>query len=87
MGIVAWFVLGLVAGVIARMIVPGPHRLGCLTTAAVGVLGALIGGAIASAADVGELGSFYDAGTWGMAVLGSVLLLLVLRAISGRSRR
>ncbi|MCK9250316.1 MAG: GlsB/YeaQ/YmgE family stress response membrane protein [Solirubrobacteraceae bacterium] len=87
MGIVAWFVLGLVAGVIGRMIVPGPHRLGCLGTAAVGVLGALIGGAIASAAEVGELGSFYDSGTWGMAILGSILLLLVLRAVSGRARR
>jgi uncharacterized membrane protein YeaQ/YmgE (transglycosylase-associated protein family) len=87
MGILAWIVLGLVAGWIARIIVPGGSGLGCLTTTAVGILGALIGGAIASAADVGELGDFYDLGTWAIAVLGSVLLLLVLQAIGGRGGR
>jgi uncharacterized membrane protein YeaQ/YmgE (transglycosylase-associated protein family) len=87
MGIIAWIVLGLLAGTLARAIVPGRTRLGCLTTTAVGILGALIGGAIASAADVGELGSFYDAGTWGIAILGSVLLLLVLQAVGGRGAR
>jgi uncharacterized membrane protein YeaQ/YmgE (transglycosylase-associated protein family) len=87
MGIIAWIVLGLLAGTLARAIVPGRSGLGCLTTTAVGILGALIGGAIASAADVGELGSFYDAGTWGIAILGSVLLLLVLQAIGGRGSR
>lgn len=87
MGIVAWIVLGLLAGMVARAVVPGRHDLGCLTTTAVGILGALVGGAIASAADVGELGSFYDGATWGLAILGSVLLLLVLQAVGGRRRR
>lgn len=87
MGIVAWIVLGLLAGMVARVVVPGRHDLGCLTTTAVGILGALIGGAIASAADVGELGSFYDSGTWGISILGSILLLLLLRAVGGRGRR
>jgi len=87
MGVVAWIVLGLVSGLLARMVVPGGQAQGCLATTAVGILGALIGGAIASAADVGELGSFYDAGTWAISVLGAVLLLLVLRALGGRRRR
>ncbi|MEV4420178.1 GlsB/YeaQ/YmgE family stress response membrane protein [Patulibacter sp. NPDC049589] len=87
MGIVAWIVLGLIAGTLARAIVPGRTDLGCLTTTAVGVVGAMIGGAIASAADVGELGSFYDAGTWGLAIVGSVVLLLVLQAVGGRGSR
>jgi uncharacterized membrane protein YeaQ/YmgE (transglycosylase-associated protein family) len=87
MGILASIVLGFVSGLLARGIVPGGRGMGCLTTTAVGVLGALIGGAIASAAGVGELESFYDLGTWAIAVLGSVLLLLVLGAIGGRSRR
>ncbi|EHN12641.1 hypothetical protein PAI11_04600 [Patulibacter medicamentivorans] len=87
MGIFGWIVLGLVAGLLARAVVPGSQAQGCLTTTAVGVLGALIGGAIASAADVGEIGSFYDSGTWAIAILGSILLLLVLRALSGRGRR
>lgn len=87
MGIVAWIVLGLVAGWIARIIVPGRSGMGCITTTAVGILGALIGGAIASAADIGQLEDFYDLGTWGLAILGSVLLLLVLQAIGGRGDR
>ncbi|MGX6448890.1 GlsB/YeaQ/YmgE family stress response membrane protein [Patulibacter sp. S7RM1-6] len=87
MGIVAWIVLGFVAGMLARAIVPGNSRLGCLTTTAVGILGALVGGAIASAADVGELGTFFDLGTWALAVLGSVLLLLILQAVAGRGPR
>ena len=86
MGIVAWIVLGLLAGMVARAVVPGRHDLGCLTTTAVGILGAIIGGAIASAADVGELGSFYDAGTWGISILGAILLLLLLQAVGGRRR-
>ena len=87
MGILAWIVLGFVSGLLARAIVPGGRGMGCLMTTAVGVLGALIGGAIASAAGVGELESFFDLGTWAIAVLGAVLLLLVLGAIGGRSRR
>lgn len=87
MGILAWIVLGLIAGTLARAVVPGRTDLGCLTTTAVGILGALIGGAIASAADVGELGSFYDGATWGLAIVGSVLLLLVLQAVGGRGGR
>lgn len=87
MGILAWIVLGFVSGLIARAIVPGGRRMGCLMTTAVGVLGALIGGAIASAADVGELESFFDLGTWAIAVLGSILLLLVLGALGGRRAR
>lgn len=87
MGIVAWIILGLLAGGIARAIVPGGAGLGCLATTAVGILGALIGGAIASAAGVGELGTFFDLGTWAISILGAVLLLLLLQAIGGRGAR
>jgi len=86
MGIIAWIVLGLFAGLIARAIVPGPSRLGCCGTTIVGIAGALIGGAIASAAGVGKLGTFFDLGTWALAVIGAVVLLLILEALSrGRS--
>jgi uncharacterized membrane protein YeaQ/YmgE (transglycosylase-associated protein family) len=86
-GIVAWILLGLLAGTIARALVPGPTRPGgCIGTTAVGVLGALIGGLIASALDVGEIRHFFDLETWLIAVGGSVLLLLLLRLVSGPSR-
>ncbi|MDX8150954.1 GlsB/YeaQ/YmgE family stress response membrane protein [Patulibacter brassicae] len=87
MGIVAWVVLGLISGLLARIVVPGSQAQGCLATTAVGILGAIIGGAIAAAADVGEIGTFYDGGTWAISILGAILLLLVLRALGGRARR
>ena len=65
----------------------GPHRAGgCIGTTAVGILGALIGGFIASALDLGKIKHFFDLETWLIAIGGSVLLLLVVRAISGPSR-
>ena len=84
MSIIAWIVLGLLAGTIARAIIPGRTEPGgCIGTTAVGILGALIGGFIASALDIGEIDEFFDLGTWLIAIAGSVLLLLVIRAITG----
>ena len=86
MGIVAWLLLGLFAGTIARALIPGRTEPGgCVGTTAVGILGALIGGFIASALDVGEIDHFFDLGTWLIAIGGSVLLLLALNAFTGRS--
>jgi uncharacterized membrane protein YeaQ/YmgE (transglycosylase-associated protein family) len=82
MGVIAWIFLGLFAGSIARALIPGRTEPGgCVGTTAIGILGALIGGFIASALDVGEIGDFFDLGTWLIAIGGSVLLLLVIRAI------
>ena len=84
MGIIGWIVLGLLVGAIARALVPGrTEPSGCIGTTAVGILGALIGGFIASALDLGEIDKFFDLETWLIAIGGSVLLLLLLRAISG----
>jgi uncharacterized membrane protein YeaQ/YmgE (transglycosylase-associated protein family) len=88
MGIIAWLFLGLFAGAIARAIVPGPSEPGgCIGTTAVGIVGALIGGLIATALGIGKLGHFFDLGTWLIAIGGSVLLLVVIRAIAGPPRR
>jgi uncharacterized membrane protein YeaQ/YmgE (transglycosylase-associated protein family) len=85
-GIVGWIILGLFVGAIARALVPGrTEPSGCIGTTAVGILGALIGGFIASALDLGEIDEFFDLETWLIAIGGSVLLLLLLRAISGPS--
>jgi len=53
----------------------------------IGIAGAIIGGLIASAVGIGELDSFFDVGTWVIAILGSLLLLLAYRAIAGRRDR
>jgi uncharacterized membrane protein YeaQ/YmgE (transglycosylase-associated protein family) len=81
MGIIAWILLGLFAGAIARAVIPGRTEPGgCIGTTAVGILGALIGGFIASALDIGEIDDFFDLGTWLIAIGGSVILLLIIRA-------
>jgi uncharacterized membrane protein YeaQ/YmgE (transglycosylase-associated protein family) len=88
MGFFGWILLGLFVGAIARALVPGRTEPGgCIGTTAVGILGALIGGLIASALDLGEIDEFFDLETWLIAIGGSVVLLLALRAISGPGRR
>jgi uncharacterized membrane protein YeaQ/YmgE (transglycosylase-associated protein family) len=83
MGVIAWILLGLFAGAIARALIPGRTEPGgCIGTTAVGILGALLGGFIASALDIGEIDEFFDLGTWLIAIGGSVLLLLILRAVA-----
>lgn len=85
MNIVAWIVVGLVAGLLARWIVHD-DRSGCIYTVAVGVLGALIGGALMHAAGRDGINDF-SLRSLGVAALGAILLLLVLQAISGGRRR
>jgi uncharacterized membrane protein YeaQ/YmgE (transglycosylase-associated protein family) len=83
MGVIAWILLGLFAGAIARALIPGRTEPGgCIGTTAVGILGALLGGFLASALDIGEIDDFFDLGTWLIAIGGSILLLLIIRAIA-----
>jgi uncharacterized membrane protein YeaQ/YmgE (transglycosylase-associated protein family) len=85
MGILGWIFLGLLAGAIARALIPGRTEPGgCIGTTAVGVLGALIGGWIATELDLGRLRDFFDLETWLIAIGGSVLLLLALNMVAGR---
>ena len=87
MSIAGWIILGLLVGAIARALVPGrTEPSGCIGTLAVGILGALIGGFIASALGIGHIRHFFDLGTWLIAIGGAVLLLLVVRAIAGPPR-
>ena len=83
MNIVAWIVVGLIAGLLARWIVRD-DRSGCLYTVAVGVLGALIGGALMQASGRDGINEF-SLRSLLVAALGAILLLLVLQAIGGRS--
>ena len=83
MGVIAWILLGLFAGAIARALIPGRTEPGgCIGTTAVGILGSLLGGFLASALDIGEIDDFFDLGTWLIAIGGSVLLLLIIRAFA-----
>lgn len=86
MGILSWLLFGLLAGAIARLVVPGRHRIGCLATLAVGVAGAFIGGVIGNVILGHSVRFRFDLVPFLLAVVGSVVLLLVLEAMSGRRR-
>jgi uncharacterized membrane protein YeaQ/YmgE (transglycosylase-associated protein family) len=83
--LIAWAATGLIAGALARWIVKD-DRSGCIYTIVVGVLGALIGGALMQAVDERPLDEF-SIRTVLVAALGAVLLLLVLQALGGRRPR
>jgi uncharacterized membrane protein YeaQ/YmgE (transglycosylase-associated protein family) len=85
MGPLTWVAMGLIAGSLARWAVKD-DRSGCLYTTIVGVLGALIGGAIAQAAGKGEINDF-SIRSLIIAFLGACLLLLALQALNGRMGR
>jgi uncharacterized membrane protein YeaQ/YmgE (transglycosylase-associated protein family) len=86
MSIVSWIVFGLLAGALARLLVPGTGGIGCLGTLAVGILGALLGGFIGEQLFGHEVNFGWDLGPFLLAVLGAVICLLVLRAIGSRRR-
>ncbi|MGW1990406.1 GlsB/YeaQ/YmgE family stress response membrane protein [Embleya sp. NPDC001921] len=88
MGILAWIILGLIAGVIAKLLLPGRDPGGCLITILIGVAGAALGGWIAAEVfDRPFEKQFFDLKTWGAAIGGSLILLILYRVIFGRSRR
>jgi uncharacterized membrane protein YeaQ/YmgE (transglycosylase-associated protein family) len=80
LGIIAWIILGLLAGLIARAIMPGHDSIGLIATVVIGIVGALVGGFIAELIGFEGLGSFFELRTWIIAVAGAVLLLAVVRA-------
>ncbi|MGH7565583.1 MAG: GlsB/YeaQ/YmgE family stress response membrane protein [Gemmatimonadota bacterium] len=85
MGILAWIVLGLAAGAIAKLIMPGDQRGGCLMTILLGVAGALIGGFIGRTLGYGGVETFSWASLlW--AVIGSFVLLLVFGLVFKKRR-
>jgi uncharacterized membrane protein YeaQ/YmgE (transglycosylase-associated protein family) len=88
LGIIAWIILGLVAGIVAKALLPGSDPGGLIVTTLLGVAGALLGGFVARALDVGDIEDFWDLETWLIAIGGSVLVLLIWRAVAGgRTRR
>ncbi|MCY0928866.1 GlsB/YeaQ/YmgE family stress response membrane protein [Streptomyces sp. H27-H1] len=85
MGIIAWILLGLLAGAIAKAVTPGRDPGGCLATVLIGVVGAVLGGWLGKVLfGVDSIDGFFHLSTWIAAVAGSVLLLLVYRLVAGR---
>ena len=87
MGIIAWIILGLGAGLLANMLVPGPRSQGLILTCVIGVLGALGGGwAATELFHVHTLHGFFNLSTWLTAIAGAAVLLLVFHLFTSRGR-
>ena len=86
MSIIAWIVVGLIAGAIAKMLMPGDDPGGIVLTILLGVAGAIVGGFIAVALNIGSGIDDFDIGTLVLAVAGSMLLLFGYRLVVGDRR-
>ena len=93
MGIIAWIILGLGAGLLANMLIPGRRSQGLILTCLIGVAGALGGGWLATKLfHIHTLHGFFNLSTWLTAIAGAAVLLLAYHLLSsrgttGRSRR
>jgi uncharacterized membrane protein YeaQ/YmgE (transglycosylase-associated protein family) len=86
MGIIAWIILGLGSGLIASMLVPGRDRQGMVITTVIGIVGALVGGFLATNVfHVGGIKGFFNLSTWLTAIAGAALLLLAYHLFTGRT--
>ncbi len=87
MGIIAFVILGLIGGAIAKAILPGDDPGGFIVTAIIGVVGALLGGFLAAAFfDADPLDEFFDISSWLTAIIGSLILLVIYRLVVNRDR-
>jgi uncharacterized membrane protein YeaQ/YmgE (transglycosylase-associated protein family) len=88
MGIIAWIVLGLGAGLLANMLIPGRRSQGLILTCLIGVAGALVGGWLATKLfHVHTLNGFFNLSTWLTAIAGAAVLLLAYHLLSGQTGR
>ncbi|MFJ4109651.1 GlsB/YeaQ/YmgE family stress response membrane protein [Oerskovia enterophila] len=87
MGFIAFIVLGLLAGLIARAILPGKQTGSILMTILLGIVGALLGGWLGSVLFSAPLEEFFSIQTWLLAIIGSVIVLGIYGAVRGRNGR
>ena len=80
MGILTWILVGLVAGIIAKFIMPGRDPGGIIVTILIGIAGGMLGGFIASQLNLGTMTGF-DIRSLVIAVLGALLLLFIYRRV------
>jgi uncharacterized membrane protein YeaQ/YmgE (transglycosylase-associated protein family) len=78
MGIISWIFLGLIAGALAKFLVPGKDPGGFIVTILIGIVGAILGGFLGSFVGLGKVESF-DLGGIIIATLGAIILLVLYR--------
>ncbi len=82
MGLLSWILMGLLAGALARFLLPGRDSMGCFMTVLIGVVGAVVGGFAATLLGFGGFQGF-DLYSLIIATVGAILFLLVVRIFRG----
>lgn len=82
MGILSWIVFGLIAGALAKWIMPGKNPSGLVKTTIIGVLGAVVGGWLGAEFGFGSVEGF-DVRSLGVAVVGALVVLAIHKGIRG----
>ena len=86
MSIIAWIVLGIGAGLLANMLIPGKRSQGIIVTCLIGIAGALGGGwAATKLFHLHTLHGFFNLSTWLTAIVGAAVLLLAYHLVSGQT--
>ena len=85
MGILAWIVVGLIAGILAKIAMPGPDPGGIILTIVIGIVGALIGGFVVNSLLGGPGVTGINLSSILVATLGSIILLAIYRLITRRA--
>jgi uncharacterized membrane protein YeaQ/YmgE (transglycosylase-associated protein family) len=83
--ILAWIVVGLIAGALAKLLMPGRDPGGLILTVLLGIAGAIVGGFIAVALNISNGVDDFDFGTIVLAVLGAMLILFAYRLVAERA--
>ena len=82
MGILSWAIFGLIAGILAKIIMPGKDPGGFIITSLIGIAGAIVGGFISTSLGYGDISGF-DIRSFGIAIGGALLLLFAYRKVRG----
>ncbi|EAM2982339.1 GlsB/YeaQ/YmgE family stress response membrane protein [Salmonella enterica subsp. diarizonae] len=81
MGIIAWIIFGLIAGVIAKLLMPGRDGGGFILTCILGIVGAVVGGWLATMFGIGGSISGFDLHSFLVAVVGAIVMLVIFRLL------
>jgi uncharacterized membrane protein YeaQ/YmgE (transglycosylase-associated protein family) len=80
MGFLSWILLGLIAGALAKFIMPGKDPGGCLVTTLIGIIGAVVAGFLGTMIGIGKIESF-DLGGIFLATIGAIIVLIIFRLV------
>lgn len=87
MGFIAYLILGLIAGAIAKAILPGKQGGGWIATLIIGVIGAMLGGGIGGAVFGAQMDKFFSISTWLCAIGGSLIVLVIWGFITRKTAK